>query len=1536
MKRTKPILPARGRGGPMGEELRLLLVEDDAVDRMAFERFIKRETLPYDYRVVASISEAREALSTEQFDIVLMDYALGDGTAFDLLDAIDDIPSLIITGTGDEKIAVEAMRRGVYDYLVKEPTGHYLTTLPVVVEQTLGRWRAERELVHVQTHLEEMVATRTAELEATSEELRAEIGRRQQAEERLRQERDRAQKYLDIAGVMFVALDAKGKISLVNRTGSEILGYEQEELVGKDWFRTFLPARAKAQARTVFDRLMAGDVEPVEHYENAVLTKGGEEKLIVWHNAILKDNGNIVGTLSSGVDITERKRAEEALQRSLEETAHSQRLVLALSRAAQAVQRARTPDAVYRAISEQAVKLGFHITVFDVTDERTHLTISHLSFEPGLVRAAEKLTGLSAVGYRFPLAPGGFFHGVITGGEPLFTFMDDTIVAEALPRPFRPLAGRLAGLLGFKQAIYVPLTLGGEVQGVLSITGTDLAESDVPAVTVFANQAAIALENARLYREAQHLAVFNESIIQSMGEGIVVDDADGVLTFVNPAAAKLLGYTADELVGSYWRDIIPPSQFSVVREADERRRRGESERYELDLLSRDGQRIPTLVSGSPRFDREGHFTGTMAVFTDITERKQAEEALQQRALQLALLNDIGRRVTAFLDLDDVLDRAAHLVQERFGFHHVGLFIKSAGGDRLVMRARAGEFAPLFPPDHSIALGQGMVGWVGLHGSTLLANDVSAEPRFINPYPERLPTHSELSVPIGVGDEIVGVLDLQGPQLNAFDPSDVTTIETLAAQIAVAIQNARLFEAERAAREQAEKLLVATQALSATLDLQQVFERILSQLRYVVPYDSASVQQLEENRLKIIGGHGFPNLEQLLGESFDLAADDHPNGEVVRTKEPLILDDAPALYEAFRREPHVQAQSRAWLGVPLLFGDRMIGLLTLDKREAGFYTEEHARLAQAFAAQAAIAIENARLFHETQRRNRELVLLNRVSAATAADETLESALGIICRELALAFEVPQAAAALFNKEKTEATIVAEHRAPGRPSALGESIPVAGNPASQHLLTQKTPLSIEDAQTDPRLAAIHDLMRRRGTVSLLLLPLIVDGDVVGSLGVDAVELRTPPTGSGQGFSAEEVNLAWRVAEQVSGLLSRARLQEQHRQMEEQFLQVQKMEAVGRLAGGIAHDFNNLLTVIHLSTRLLERRLAREDPLWTHVQRIQDAGKRATDLVKQLLAFSRREIVEPQVLNLNQILGDLENMLMRLIGEDVELALLPAGDLWPIKIDPTQIEQVVVNLAVNARDAMPTGGRLTIETSNVVLDEADAGRHVDAEVGEYIMLAVSDTGVGMDDEVKAHLFEPFFTTKERGKGTGLGLATVFGIVKQNRGHIWAYSEPGQGATFKIYLPHVLEADGTPPSLSSEDDAAAARGSETLLLVEDEAQVRELTRDILVSQGYRVLTAKDGVDALEVARHCEGPIHLLLTDVVMPRMGGRTLADQLRSSRPEMKVLYTSGYTDDAIVRHGVLAEGAHFLPKPFELETLARKVRAVLEPEGAGSAL
>jgi PAS domain S-box-containing protein len=429
----------------------------------------------------------------------------------------------------------------------------------------------------------------------------------------------------------------------------------------------------------------------------------------------------------------------------------------------------------------------------------------------------------------------------------------------------------------------------------------------------------------------------------------------------------------------------------------------------------------------------------------------------------------------------------------------------------------------------------------------------------------------------------------------------------------------------------------------------------------------------------------------------------------------------------------------------------------------------------------------------------------------------------------------------------------------------------------------------------------------------------------------------TGETRWYQTIKVPLSSRDGEpQVLGVATditeRKRVEEALRQSEEQLRQSQKMEAVGQLAGGVAHDFNNLLTVINGFGDLLRDRLAPGDPLHGPVDEIRKAGERAAALTYQLLAFSRRQMLRPVLLDLNEAVADAETLLRRLIGEDVELVTVLRPALGCVQVDPGQLQQVILNLVVNARDAMPQGGRLTLETAKVDLDATCAQQRL-VQPGPYVMLAVSDTGCGMDADTQAHIFEPFFTTKEQGKGTGLGLATVYGIIKQSGGHVWVYSEPGIGTTFKIYLPRV-EAAGEAGDPVAPPTALPC-GSETILLVEDEDQVRTLVEGVLQDAGYTVLVASRGDAALPLAAQHAGRIDLLLTDVVMPGMSGRDLANRLTPDHPGMDVLYMSGYTDDAIVHHGVLDSGVVLLQKPFSPAALLYKVREILDAAEATAA-
>jgi signal transduction histidine kinase/ActR/RegA family two-component response regulator len=482
----------------------------------------------------------------------------------------------------------------------------------------------------------------------------------------------------------------------------------------------------------------------------------------------------------------------------------------------------------------------------------------------------------------------------------------------------------------------------------------------------------------------------------------------------------------------------------------------------------------------------------------------------------------------------------------------------------------------------------------------------------------------------------------------------------------------------------------------------------------------------------------------------------------------------------------------------------------------------------------------------------------------------------------------------------------------------------------LLVPRLDLESLRPSTAPAVMQAFELI---GIHSLLMVALRVRGESIGLLALVRFLPSSPP------FSEQDRDMAQALADHAALAMTNARLLQSAvrelaerqraeaalRKTEERLLQSQKMEAVGRLAGGVAHDFNNVLCIILSYSEMLAEELPSTSTMHADLTAIHHAGRRAAELTQQLLAFSRQQILQPRVVDLNEIVLGLERMLRRLLGEDVELAVLTAERLGKIKVDPGQIEQVILNLAINARDAMPAGGKLTIETLNAVLDDGYAASHVDVTPGPHAMLAVTDTGSGMDPATQARIFEPFFTTKEKGKGTGLGLSTVFGTVRQSGGSITVYSEPGHGTTFKLYFPQTEGDLFEPAPISS---SRAARGSETILLVEDDDHVRQLIRAVLRRHGYRVLEAANGGEALLLCEQHQDPIDLVLTDMVMPRMSGPQLVERLQLIRPWMKVMFMSGYTEGSSLRHGVLAPDVVFLQKPITPEPLARAVRKALD--------
>ncbi len=587
--------------------------------------------------------------------------------------------------------------------------------------------------------------------------------------------------------------------------------------------------------------------------------------------------------------------------------------------------------------------------------------------------------------------------------------------------------------------------------------------------------------------------------------------------------------------------------------------------------------------------------------------------------------------------------------------------------------------------------------------------------------------------------------------------------------------------------------------------------------------------------------------------------------VLRTGQPLLA--TPEVHQELERRGEAEligAPSIDWLGVPLKIGNRTIGVLVAQTYTPGVrYGETEKNILQFVSTQVAMAIERKRTEEQLQDSERRYRLL---------------------------FQSNPEAMWVYEFETLRILAVNEAAIDRYGYSEGEFLS----------------MSIRDIQPASELEKLEQMMKSQAGIGSYagLRHRKKDGTLID------VEIEARPIE----FAGRQARLV--LARDVTA----------QRQLEAQLRQAQKMEAVGQLAGGIAHDFNNLLTAILGSTQLLMHDLAPGDQRREDAEEIKKAAMRAADLTRQLLAFSRRQVLAPKVLDLNAVVANMDKMLQRLIGEDIELVTSLDPTVGRVSADPGQLEQVLLNLAVNARDAMPKGGRLTIETSNMALDKNQAGRHHRLPPGAYVLFAVSNTGVGMDEATQAHLFEPFFTTKEIGKGTGLGLATVYGIVKQSGGYIWVYSEPGHGTTFKIYLPRITgTADTVVPAPESQQ---LRRGTETVLLVEDAAPVRALARRSLEAYGYAVLDAADGFAAFELSARHPGGIDILVTDVVMPGMSGRELAERLAPRRPRMKVLYTSGYTDDAMVRQGVLRSGVAFLQKPFVPETLARKVRDVLD--------
>jgi PAS domain S-box-containing protein len=860
-----------------------------------------------------------------------------------------------------------------------------------------------------------------------------------------------------------------------------------------------------------------------------------------------------------------------------------------------------------------------------------------------------------------------------------------------------------------------------------------------------------------------------------------------------------------------------------------------------------------------------------------------------RLRELTHLAEIGRALSEVLEPHVVTQRIIESVRRLLRVESAALYRLDHESRNLLLAAQSRTSASPFPWAPVFVRGTGMASLATSRRRPVATADCLTDPRLSYAHEvkaafEQSRWRAVLSAPLIVQGRVLGALNVADRTGRVFGQAELEVAQAFANQAAIALENARLYDEARRRQRESEALVRVARSLTESLAVADVARRVVESVVPLFGARSSGLRLLRPDgalesvaRSDHAGAHSDPGdvLPPGMGISRRAVRERRP----VRTRN--VLTEPGIILPDRLRQRVVAAGEMAFMAVPLQVKGQIIGALTLADREGREFTDEEAALLQAFADQAAAAISNAQLYESEK-------------AARARGESSEAAL----RESEERFRsVVENASDLITVLTPKGMI--EYESPSLERLLGwRPEELIGKPVMDY---------VHPDDVAPLTEAIAKRLADPATVN-------------------------PPVE----FRARARDGSWRVLAATSRvirgetgavtLVATSRDVTERRALEEQLRQAQRLESVGRLAGGVAHDFNNLLTVIGGRAQLLLSRLRPGDPTRRDVELIQKAGARAAQLTQQLLAFSRRQVLQPKILDLNTVITGLEGMLRRLIGEDIELVTGLATGLGTVRADPGQLEQVIMNLALNARDAMPTGGRLTVQTATAVLDAQAPVAFEAIAPGPYARLTVSDTGVGMDDATRAHIFEPFFTTKDVGKGAGLGLATVYGIVRQSGGYITVESEPGRGSTFAIYLPEVQGATVTPqPSQALAD---APRGVETILLVEDEAEVRDLAHDILRLGGYRVLEAATPEEAERICQDEEKPIHLLLTDVVMPRMSGRVLAERLIAGRPAMRVLYMSGYTDDTIVQHGGLGQDPAFLPKPFTPNDLSRKVRAVLD--------
>jgi PAS domain S-box-containing protein len=1456
----------------MGTPLRVLIIEDSEEDTLLIVRELKRGGFDPIHERVETAEAMKAALSRKTWDLILADYSMPHFSGLEALKLLKesglDLPFIIVSGSIGEDVAVGAMKSGAHDYLMK----NNLTRLTPAIQQELREAEVRRKLKHSEKALQE-------------------------SEKRYRQ-------VVENATEIIYTVDEKGNFTYANASALKVTGYSLMELRSFNYADLVLPEH-RERVKEIYVNQLRQRI-PTTHVEFPFFSKVSG---IIWFSqnaSLVIEKGKVVGFHIIARDITERKKAEETLRWSEE-----------------------TGRALLNATTD---------SVFLIDSSGTILALNEMAGRR-LNKRVDEMLGTSLYDFLPPdLAKRRRvrFDEVFRTGKPAY-FEDERQGIH------------------FDNCVYPISDVSGKVMKI-AIYGRDITER---------KKAEVAL------RESEER---NRILVETSPDAITLLDLNLNIIMANQPALKLYGHeSAEEIKGKNGFDYLALEERGRATE-DMRKMLeiGSMGPIEYTLVKKNGTPFPAELKASLVLDAQKKPNGIILVSRDITERKKAEEALRESEEKyrtiletieegyyevdltgnFTFVNDSLCRMMGYTK-DELMgmnnrqymnEETAEKVYQVFKrlyatgepyeafdweitrkdgtkrFHDSSVsLIRNAKGECIGFRGIARDITERKQAEERLRL-QGAA--LEAAANAIIITDHEGMIEWANPAFTMLTGYSHTEAVSRNPRQLIK----SGEQNQAFYKNLWDTIlagKVWRGQIINRRKDGSLYTEEmtitplRNERGEISRFIAIKQDITERKRAEETLHE--SEERFKELYDDAPVGYHEydsEGRITRVNRTDLEMLgytrEEMVGHyiwEFNL------DEEVVRQQvmEKLAGSRPPgqALERIYKRKDGTT--------FPVLIEDRLIpdgnGRISgirctiqdiTDRKRA----EENLKQSE----------ENAR---QLAKENAVMAEIGRIISSTL---DIDEVYGSFSEEVKKIIPFDRVLINIINIEKRTVRNVYIAGKELQDRNVKDVYPLEGSGNAEMVRTKSTLLiQTEDFNEYKNRFPMLLSTFQAGFRSIMNVPLFSKGKIIGGL---LLRSHKP-----HAYTDRDVRLAERVASQIAGAVANAQLyaerieaEKEREALQEQLRQSQKMEAIGQLAGGVAHDFNNILTVIKGYSQLSLTEMKEGDPFRGNVEEIRKASDRAADLTRQLLAFSRRQIMEMRVLDLNRLLQNLDKMLRRLIGEDIGLVTLLAEDLGRVKADPGQIEQMVMNLVVNARDAMLNGGKLTIETANVELDQAYARAHIAVKPGPYVMVSVSDTGVGMAPEVRDRVFEPFFTTKEKGKGTGLGLSTVYGIVKQSGGNIWVYSEPGKGTTFKIYLPCVEE----PLEALKEKIMAGElpRGSETILIVEDEKEVLKLAGTILRRQGYHVVEAVSGEEALKVCKERKEPFHLLLTDVVMPQMSGRQLAEQLKQLCRNFRVLYMSGYTDNAITHHGVLDKGMNYLQKPFTVDALARKVREVLD--------